>query len=479
MSAVVTLAGRGPVAVPGVEVTAYLPAVGAEVVRGTPAALARLGRADGIAGLRYDAPVRPTGSGFDSADEGVFAWQGLGPRSGRPDAGRGVTVAVVDTGISDTPALNRASGRLVDGVDTSPLANDGDPRTEGDFTDGFGHGTFMATLLAGGHVAGSGRAVGVAPGARVVSVKVADDRGVTSLSAVLAGMDWVATHRPIDVVSLALAAERPSTAYGADPLTAAVEHLRDSGLTVVVAAGNDPGQLGDPGFDPRIVTVGAADMTGSRPAVAPFSGSGVVAGVQKPDIVASGVSLLGFVPADSEIARRYPQAQQPDGFWRGSGTSEATAVAAGVTAMYLSDHRDAGPSDVKTAMRAAAQPMSEWPAGAGLLAVPDGTETPDVGEPTLLRPTWWINAWDSPGWVDLLAKSWSTGVWNAKSWSANPWAGDGWSAKSWSAKSWSAKSWSVKSWSVKSWSYGSWSSHAWVTDSWDAKSWSSQGWGQR
>src|SRR5204862_480593 len=81
---------------------------------------------------------------------GVFAWVGVGGNAGRLDAGSGVTVAVLDTGVSDTPALNRASKRLVDGVDTSRLLEGGDARTTGRFTDGFGHGTFMANLVAAG-----------------------------------------------------------------------------------------------------------------------------------------------------------------------------------------------------------------------------------------------------------------------------------------------------------------------------------------
>jgi hypothetical protein len=120
----------------------------------------------------------------------------------------------------------------------SRLAAGGDARTSGHFTDGYGHGTFLASLIAGGKVPGSGnRAIGVAPSARIVVVKVADGKGRTTLSEVLAGMDWVAAHaRAIQVVNIALAVDRPTApAYGADPLTAGVEHLRSDGVLVVAA----------------------------------------------------------------------------------------------------------------------------------------------------------------------------------------------------------------------------------------------------
>jgi len=462
-TALVTLAGAHPVLAAGIRVRAYLPGIGVEVVSGDAAALARLRQDPGVAGLRADGPVRMAGDAMDSAADPAtaFAWDGLGADAGRSDSGAGVTVAVVDTGISDTAVLDRASGRLVDGVDTSPLADGNDVRITGAFTDGFGHGTFLAGLLAGGPLPGGVRGLGVAPAARVVSVKVADDDGATSLSAVLAGLDWVATHRPIDVVSLALAADPPSEEYGADPLTAAVEHLRQAGLTVVVAAGNTAGRIGDPGFDPQALTVGAANTTGLRPSVAPFSGSGRVSGVQKPDLVAAGVHVLGIVPDGSTIARTYPDAQRADGLWSGSGTSEATAVAAGVAAIYLSAHPNASPLEVKSMLRGAARPMNGRRAGAGLLAIPTGNERPDPGEDGLDASAWGQNSWDVPGWAAALAASWGTDVYRATDWSADPWRGGAgnpsWSAEAWSAKSWSAKSWSAKSWSAKSWSAKSWS----------------------
>src|SRR5205814_10096260 len=217
--------------------------VGVEVVTATPSALRALAADPRVAGVSPDRHGQVSGDeGRGShSGEGVLASKLLGGAAGKAGTGEHVNVALLDTGVSDTAALNRASGRITGGVDVSDLAAGGDARTSGEFTDGYGHGTFLASLIAGGKVPGSGgRAVGVAPAARIVVVKVADATGRTSLSQVLAGMDWVAAHaRAVDVVNLALAVERPTApAYGADPLTAAVEHVRAAGVVVVAAGGN-------------------------------------------------------------------------------------------------------------------------------------------------------------------------------------------------------------------------------------------------
>ncbi len=351
---VVTNAG---VTSPGVSVVADLPAIGAQVVRGTAAALDALRADPAVAGYSPSASVRFAGDAYGSrSSASVLAPASVGGAAGEAWVGAGVNVAVIDTGVSDSQQLNRRSGRIVDAVDTSGLnAVGGTIRERGPFTDGYGHGTFMASLIAGGPIAGSALGVGVAPAATISVVKVADDDGTTSLGAVLAGLNWVATHADtVDVANLSLSVERPSAAYGVDPLTYAVELTRARGVTVVVAAGNDPKAVGDPGFAPAALTVGAADTTGTTPAVAAFSGRSAFAGVGKPDVVAAGVGVLGVMPADTIIARQNPGARQQTGLFRGSGTSEATAITSGVAAAFKQSFPRATPHQVKAAIRGAA-----------------------------------------------------------------------------------------------------------------------------
>ena len=476
--AIVTLHGNSAVSTSGVHVVALFPHVGSEVVSGSPAAVRALLRDPRVAGVAPDDAVSFAGHDNDGDGHNQYAWQGLGPSAGRPDAGAGVTVALLDTGVSDTPALNRASGRLVDGVDTSELFNGGDAQTSGRFNDRYGHGTFMANLIAGGHVDGikDSRGVGVAPMSRLVVVKVADAHGTTSLSEVLAGMDWVAVQAPkIQVLNIALSHDRPGSAYGADPLTAAVEHVVASGVLVVAAAGNTPGLVGDPGFDPQSITVGAADLTGHKTTVAPFSGTASVDGVRKPDFVASGVGLLSYLPPNSLIARKNPLALQGNGLWRGSGTSESTAVTTGAIATVLSANPQARLVDVKGELRHAADDFTDNNAeGQGLLDIKNVFAQPGCdgnghghghdscdshysnGESALDAQAWQDNAWLHGKWEPWLANSWSANSWSNGSWSANSWSANSWSSANWTANSWSANSWSANSWSANSWSAQGW-----------------------
>ena len=411
----------GVVTVPGVRVVASFDGVGAALVEGDAASLARLARADGVRGLSPDVAVRTSGHGSGGAGA-VYAAAGLGGQAGKQHAGRGVRVAVVDTGVSDTVALDRASGRLVDAVDTSTVGEPGGGVvTSGRFVDGYGHGTFMASVVAGGRV--DGHYLGVAPGATVLNVRVARPDGSSSLSKVLAGLDWVADHSDeVDVVNLSLSKERPFEAYGADPLTHAVEVVRAAGVTVVVASGNDASVVSDPGFTPQALTVGAADLTDGRASVAEFSGSGIVAGVRKPDVVASGVGVLGVLPAGSVIAAASPPART-DGLSKGSGTSQATAVVSGLAALLLERHPGATPLQVKSSLRSAADDLAGAPLGPA-----DGDLT---GEAAFDASTWGASSWG--------AGTWGAGTWGASSWGASSWAAGTWAAGTWGAGTWAGR----------------------------------------
>lgn len=429
VQAVVSYDGAA-VAAPGVRVVSSLTALHMDVVRGTPQALRALASVPGVRGVAPDDAVRLTDAGGHGSARALLASQELGGDAGHAGAGAGVRVAVVDTGVSDTAALDRASGRLVDAADASGVADGGGVQTGGTYTDGYGHGTFMASLIAGGPVRGThGKALGVAPGATVLVVRVAKADGSTSLSRVLGGLDWVASHASqVDVANLSLSHERPSDSYGADPLTDAVEAVRDAGVTVVVSAGNTPGTVGDPGFDPRVLTVGAADLRGRS--VAPFSGSDVVAGVHKPDVVASGVQVMGILPEDSVIARAEGTAHLPHGLFRGSGTSEATAVTSGVAALLLAAHPGATPAQVKGSLRCAAQALD------GSLLVRTTTELCAGADGQALD-----GSGDTTGEVGFDANAWAANAWGANAWAANAWAANAWAANAWAANAWAGSSW--------------------------------------
>jgi serine protease AprX len=488
-----------PSALPTGRVLASFPRVGAELVAVPASGVAALRADPAVAGLSPDWHGHVTGVGSSGhsanghssnghsangpgshgqqgpdtgAGHGESAPRTVGGDAGEPGVGAGVTVALLDTGVNDTAALNRASGRLVDGIDLSQISAGGVPITSGPFTDGYGHGTFLASLIAGGPVPGSdGLGVGVAPAAHVVVVKVAGPDGQTTLLQVLAGLNWVAAHSSsIQIVNLSLAVTRPTApAYGADPLNAAVEDVRADGVLVVAAAGNDPGQVGDPGMDPTALTVGAAAFHGRSAQVAPFSGSGLVDGVAKPDVVAAGVHVLGVMSPGTQIANSNPQGWTRNGLFLGSGTSEATAITSGVAAAYLSSHPGSTPLQVKTGLRISADPLCSAAAGAGLVTLGGGSHSPGCGgwrhRSALTDPTgeaaFDAAAWQAAAWLNGTWESWLAAAWSASSWSASSWSASSWSASSWSASSWSASSWSASSWSASSWSASSWSDLAW------------------
>jgi serine protease AprX len=185
-------------------------------------------------------------------------------------------------------------------------------------------------------------------------------------------------------------------------------------------------------MDYQALTVGAANVSSRKTRVADFSGRGIVAGVVKPDVVAPGVHVLGVMPKTSYIYQNHPEGRWPNGLFRGSGTSEATAVASGVAAAYIGGHLHASPAEVKGAVRGAAKTLHTWGSGTGVVQmVPTSASTTNLGESKFDADTWNRNAWQGGNWVDWLASSWSASSWSASSWSASSWSASSWSAESW------------------------------------------------
>jgi serine protease AprX len=168
------------------------------------------------------------------------------------NTGAGVTVAVLDSGIQPSPDLSS----VVFGIDTASgqttLADQG------------GHGTHVAGIIAGNGTLSGGAYKGVAPGARLLSVKVTNDTGGASYSSVIRGLQWIVDNRDaydIRVANMSLGATA-TTGYANDPLNAAVEVAWLRGIVVVASAGNSgpgAGTISVPGNDPFVVTVGAFD----------------------------------------------------------------------------------------------------------------------------------------------------------------------------------------------------------------------------
>ncbi|HEY5248136.1 MAG TPA: S8 family serine peptidase, partial [Dermatophilaceae bacterium] len=190
--------------------------------------------------------------------------------SGRALTGQGVSVAVLDSGVSQVAGLNGA-GKVTYGPDLSIEGN-------GVLTqqDTFGHGTFMAGIIAGrGTTAPSSTLstalpvvqLGVAPDAGLLAMQLATTDGSVDVSQVIAALDWVTQHpvlpdgTRVRVINLSYGTSS-TQAYLADPLAAAAENAWRHGIVVVTSAGNngaDNALLNDPATDPYVLAVGATD----------------------------------------------------------------------------------------------------------------------------------------------------------------------------------------------------------------------------
>ncbi|MGH9010929.1 MAG: S8 family peptidase, partial [Acidimicrobiia bacterium] len=261
--------------------------------------------------------------------------------------GEDVTVAVVDTGVAKVADL---AGRVIGGVDFS---GGNDP-----YKDEFGHGTFVAGLIAGNGASSGGQYKGVAPKAKLVSIKIAGADGSSDVSHVLAAMQWAVSYRAdygIRVLNLSLGTDSTNTYY-LSPLNAAVERAWDSGIVVTVSSSNNgpgAGTVSKPGDDPLVITVGASDDKGTPgqgdDVMAGFSGQGPTAadGLQKPDLVAPGRSVISLRAPGSAIDAAYPGSRVGSAYFKGSGTSFSTAITSGAAALLLEREPGLTPDQIK------------------------------------------------------------------------------------------------------------------------------------
>jgi len=350
-------------------------------------------------------------------------------------------------------------------------------------------------------------------------VKVGAANGATDVVQVIAALDWVVQHQHdnglnIRVIALAYGTDGQQP-YTLDPLAYAAEVAWRHGIVVVVAAGNT-GQtapsLDNPATDPFVIAVGASDTNGTYTSgddvVAPFSTWGNDdRGV---DVLAPGRSVVSLRDPGSYIDVNHPEGREPDGLFRGSGTSQATAVVAGSVALMLQNRPDLSPDQVKWLLRRTARPLpmsdpasqgageidlrragrtapkekrvsQSWTPGTGTgnLEAARGSVHVEMdgvalaGEMDIFGTPWDGQSWSGQSWT---GQSWSGGLWMGQSWSGQSWSGQSWTGQSWTGQSWTGQSWTGQSWSGQSWSGQSWSGQSWSGQSWSGVSWSGQSW---
>jgi subtilisin family serine protease len=281
--------------------------------------------------------------------------------------GAGVKVAVLDTGVDQThPDL---ADREIAEANFSEAP---------DNVDNFGHGTHVASIMAGTGAKSGGRYRGIAHGAAILDGKVLDDSGYGTDSGVIAGMEWAA-QQGADIANLSLGGmDTPE----ADPLEQAVETLTAQyGTLFVIAAGNEePGldRVTSPGSAPSALTVGAVDRDDT---LADFSLTGPTARDEavKPDVTAPGVGIVAALHSAGTINEPVE-----DGYTALSGTSMATPHVAGAAALIAQQHPDWTGQQLKSALTASAKPTSgltPFEQGAGRVDVTRALNQSVVPEP--------------------------------------------------------------------------------------------------
>ena len=345
--------------------------------------------------------------------------------------GSGITVALLDTGVDEHADLGNVERHDVTGTDASGY-------------DAYGHGTFLAGLIAGDGTSSNGKHVGAAPGADLLSVRAADDDGNTNLDWALDGIELITAkveQGDVDVVVLALAL--PPTPGGTDPLEAAVERLWAAGAVVVVATGNHGTGIGSPATSPWAVASGAVDANRQVPS---WSNTGESDdGLLRPDTYAPAVRVVSTIGFNTQIAAENPDALVGAGYLRGSGTSAAAAVTGGVAALALQDDPSLTNDQVKGALMSGkatghdrarvldARTVVRTPTSDGNSHLPAADADATYSDPALWAPSWDESTWGGYTWG---AFTWGAYTWGAYTWGAYTWGAFTWGADSWAAFTW-------------------------------------------
>ena len=216
----------------------------------------------------------------------------------------------------------------------------------------------MAGLIAGNGTSSNGRYHGEAPGAKLVSIKVAGADGTSHLGTLIQGLQWAVDNKStynIKVLNISLGYQDDKSTVN-NPLDQAVEAVWNAGITVVASAGNAGpfnGTILSPGDDPLVITAGALDDMGTASVAEDemndFSSAGptMADGWVKPDLVTSGRSVVSLAAPGSAIYNGFPSARIGPANFVGSGTSFSAAITSGAAALVLADHPDLTPNQVK------------------------------------------------------------------------------------------------------------------------------------
>lgn len=269
--------------------------------------------------------------------------------------GKGIGIAVLDSGILPHPDFVRNGNRILQFVDfvsqDGRIAeeNQANYRSTGSATlyrDPAGHGTHVAGILCGDGTLSAGKYCGMAPGSHLVCCRVLDEKGEGSASVVGEAIHWIIRHRAeygIRILNLSFGSTEKGTA--ADELNSLAEEAWDCGLVVVASSGNsgpEPGSITAPGSSKKVITVGGEALE-LNPGRGPTKGC-----IMKPELIApsSRITSTGVVGTNSRNLRYY--------YVRRSGTSMATPMVAGAVAVLLGCEPKLSNNEVKLILKRSA-----------------------------------------------------------------------------------------------------------------------------
>ena len=263
--------------------------------------------------------------------------------------GRGVTVAILDTGICPTKDFVFPKNRIIAFKDFVNKNNEP--------YDDNGHGTHVSGIAGGNGFLSHGKYMGIAPECNFVSLKILDESGRGNSADVLAGLQWLIDNKDkynIRAVNLSIGTKDEG---GSDPLIKAVENLWESGIIVVIAAGNNgpsKSSVTSPGISRKVITVGASDDHKTvniwGDSFVNFSVRGPTSEcIIKPDVIAPGANIISCL---SKNVVGQDKLKMIDGnYTTMSGTSMSTPIVTGAICLLLQKNPNLSPNDVKLRLK--------------------------------------------------------------------------------------------------------------------------------
>ena len=457
-----------------------------------------------VAFLEHPGEFTSVGAAFDPATDPGSLWS-VARRIGvdHLDAdvtGAGVDVALIDTGVIDVPGLAEAN------IEIGPDFSFEDAVPELRTKDTNGHGTHLAGIIngrdaawtAGDHARRPDRFLGIAPDARLISIKAGSADGSVDVSQIIAAINWVVANRNSDgrnirVLNLAFGTDSVQD-YRIDPLAAAVERAWHAGIVVVVAGGNDgwnAERLTNPAQDPYVIAVGASQAVNGRESVPATYSNGSASG-RRVDLSAPGRSIVSLRNPGSYSDAANEAGRTGDRLVRGSGTSQAAAVTSGAVALLLSERPSLKPDQVKYLLthEADRDNLTGDLSGGGYLRVDEAMRASAPYAPQTWDRATGSGSLDAArgsvrvaqdgvvleGEFDIFGTDWSGSKWSQDGWSGSKWSGSKWSGSKWSGSKWSTDLWTGSKWSGSKWSTSLWTGSKWSGSKWSAEGWSGSKW---